>query len=640
MVEVYDIETYLEGFCYVGLNVEDKKISKFIIHKDLDQLEDLITHIKSLKGMIGFNNLGFDYPVLHDLLNLHKNNVLSPNIENRINGIFQKAQSIIEEQNNKSFGFEKFTSIRDKDILVPQLDLFKLWHFNNKARMTSLKSLEISMNYPNVQEMPIPFNKQNLTLNEMNLVADYCLNDVKATYEFYLKSKDKIELRKQLSKKYNIPCINWNNGKIGENLLLKLYCEKTNKNYWETRKLRTKRDSISLGDCIPTNISFSSKEFNSLLDFYRNKTIIETKDSVDYSLVYKGIKYYYGTGGIHASIKAGIYESDDKYIIKSLDVSSLYPNLPIVYKFYPEHLGEEFLDVYEHEIVNVRLAEKAKGKNGDKAIIDGFKEAANIPYGKSNEKFSYLYDPLYSMKTTIAGQLCLSMLCESLSKIPDSQMLMVNTDGCEIKILREHGDTYNTICKSWEFHTKLTLEFADYQRMWIRDINNYGCITTNNKIKNKGVFEVDKVIGGEPAYHKDNSFRIIPLALQEYYTKNISIEITIRNHTNIYDFCGRAKFKSDSYGETRVLAKDSFNIPIISRNKEQKNTRYYISNKGVDFFKVYPEKKKEEVIHYGYKVVIFNKYLDLKNYNINYNFYIKETQKIIDIVEDKQLNLF
>ena len=37
-----------------------------------------------------------------------------------------------------------------------------------------------------------------------------------------------------------------------------------------------------------------------------------------------------------------------------------------------------------------------------------------------------------------------------------------------------------------------------------------------------GRFEVNKVIGNEPAYHKDNSFKIIPFALQEYFSKDIA----------------------------------------------------------------------------------------------------------------------
>ena len=39
-------------------------------------------------------------------------------------------------------------------------------------------------------------------------------------------------------------------------------------------------------------------------------------------------------------------------------------------------------------------------------------------------------------------------------------------------------------------------------------------------------------------------------------------------------------------------------------------------------------------------VTIFNRFEVKQNYNIDYNYYIRETQKVIDIIEPKQLMLF
>jgi hypothetical protein len=491
------------------------------------------------------------------------------------------------------------------------------------------------MNFPNVMEMPIDHKRTDIRYDEIEEVLKYNLNDVLATFEFYNKSKDKITLRKDIQKQYNIPCLNFNNGKLGEQLILKLYCDKTKKNIWDVKKLRTFRDSIRLKECIPYNITFKSKEFNKFLDFYANKTIRNTKGEVKYSVLHKNHKYDFGSGGEHGIHKSGIFMSDDRYIIKSADVSSLHPNLPLVYGFYIEHLGEEFLKVYGESIVGVRMQEKAKPKKEqNKAIIDGYKEAANVPYGKSNSVHSFLYDPLYTMKTTIASQMVLAMLCESLSEIPDSQMLMSNTDGCEIIIPKQYENLYYEKCKEWENTTKLTLEFQDYTKMWIRDINNYGCVNTERVVKNKGCFEVDKKIGSEPAYHKDNSFRIIPLALQEYFVKGIPVEETIKNHTNIYDFCGRQKFTKESYGQIHYI-KNNYEIT----EKQQKNTRYYISNKGATFIKYY-NKGTSEVINKGFLVNVFNKFEQKENYDINYSFYIKECYKEINNIQNKQLLLF
>jgi hypothetical protein len=242
------------------------------------------------------------------------------------------------------------------------------------------------------------------------------------------------------------------------------------------------------------------------------------------------------------------------------------------------------------------------------------------------------------MQITLNGQLLLTMLAESLISQLNGYItvLQINTDGITVKLHRSCVEDYYNLCKIWENITKLNLEYVEYSKMVIRDVNNYLAVDVKGKVKYKGAFEVDKVVGSEPAYHKDNSFRIIPLAISEYFTKGIPIEKTIKNHRNIYDYCGRQKFTRDSYGMVHFLEENE-----AKAQKQQKNVRYYISNKGATFYKYY-NKGTNEVINKGYQVTIFNDFVDKKweDYNINYNFYIKEAMKIVNEIEDKQLSLF
>lgn len=466
-IEVYDIETLAGCYTYSGYNIDTKEVKQFVIHESRNDLIEMVNHIKSLKGMVGYNNLSFDYPIIHFILKEYTKWGLLSNQE-IIDKIYNKVQEIINKQDSR----DKFSHlIRSKDMFVEQMDLFKMWHFDNKARRTSLKSLEISMNYPNVMDMPISHTEKNITVEQIDEVLEYNLNDVMATYKFFLLSKDKIELRKGLKQKYGLDCINYSDSKIGESLVLDLYSKAIKCNIWDIKSAGgTYNDCIDLNECIFDYIEFKTDIFKSLLDNLKSKVVTGTKEIIEESIIYKGFKYDYGLGGIHGCIKPGIYESNDKYIIIDADVASLYPSIAVQNKLFPAHLGEEFCEVYE-DILNQRIAAK---KAGNMTMSDGFKLSLNSVYGKSNDQYSFLMDNKYTIKTTINGQLMLTMLCEDLvENIEDLIMLQVNTDGLTVKIKKSDYNKYLELCKQWEIKTKLSLEYVEYSKMIIRDVNNY-----------------------------------------------------------------------------------------------------------------------------------------------------------------------
>lgn len=628
---VADIETLKSCFTYTGLNVDTMEVVQYVIHKDRNDIADLMNHLDTVKGMIGYNIINFDYPILHYIMKnadrwISDYFTYSITITGIIDAIYTEAQRIIEVQNRHDF--TNNITIKRKDMVFHVLDLFKLWHFDSSARSTSLKALEIAMKLPNVQDMPINHTKADITIEEVSDILAYNKNDVDATYEFYLRSEGKINLRKGLIAKYDLPCINYSDTKIGEELTLKLYCEATNKDIWDVKKLRTERTSLDLKDCIFDYVKFNSNTFTKFLTELKSKTVSKLKGELAFSITYKGFVYDYGLGGIHGCIKPGVYESDDNYIIRDADVGSMYPSIAIVNKLYPEHLGEEFCDVYENGIVKPRLAAK---KAGDMIMADGYKLSANSVYGKSNDEYSFLKDIKYTATTTLNGQLMLTMLAEDLvDNIPDLTMLQINTDGLTVKVHKNYINDYNNICKKWEDYTKLNLEYVDYNKMVIRDVNNYIAVTTTGKTKYKGAFEIDK------DYHKDHSFKIIPIALSEYFVKGIPIEDTIKNHTDIYDFCGRQKFGRDSHGVILTLSDNKVDSKVTG-----KNIRYYVSDRGSILVKHY-SKGTKEAVHCGYYITDFNTYIKrdtIKDYNIKYEYYIKECYKEIENISSNQLNL-
>ena len=431
--EVYDLECLSNCFTYTGYCRQTKTYHQFVIHKLRNDYDALMIHLFRDKLIqIGYNCDNYDYPLLHHIIR-HYNEYKQLDPSTIAARIYQKSQEIIENQ---------FSQIADWNKKIYQIDLFKIWHYDNLAKATSLKALEIAMNLPIVEDMPFDHTYWIKTIEEINQILVYNKHDVEATNEFLnitlgdtenslYKGKNKIELRQMIQSKYGLSCINSNDIKLGTELILKLYCDKFGFPINEIRKLRSHRRIINLEDCIPIWCSFETKEFNKLVDKFNETTIFngELKGKLSFSVIYKGISLDYGVGGCHACIKSGVYEANDDIIILDIDADGLYPCLAIQQGLFPEHLGTEFLDIYAGEIVNVRLAEKKKPKKErDFVIVEGFKLAANGSYGKTNSEDSYLYDPLYTLKTTISGQIMISMWIEKLHKaINNLTILQVNT---------------------------------------------------------------------------------------------------------------------------------------------------------------------------------------------------------------------
>ena len=302
--------------------------------------------------------------------------------------------------------------------------------------------------------------------------------------------------------------------------------------------------------------------------------------------------------------------------------------------------------------IDTRLIEKHKPKElRDNVLIEGYKLILNGTYGKSKEETSFLYDPLYTFKTTVAGQLFICMWAERWVKVcPELKFIQTNTDGQTIYIPRKNIDKIRAVNEQLTKETGLTIEEVIYKKMIVRDVNNYiGVYEDNEKehehIKLKGDYEVDK------EYHKDPSMRIVPLAVKNYFVYGIPVEETIKKDRDIFNFCMRLKKLIPTKSEyfCMRLKTNSKSTPYfrhfnsdynVVNDKLDRTTRYYISNKGGNLYKDF--NGKQVGVNIGFSVTLFNKYVkkDMKNYDINYRFYIIEAKKLITSIETKQLSLF
>lgn len=671
---IYDIETYPNCFTLAITSANGKDAWVFEIsdrRNDDPSIRKLMKRIYLAKDrMVGFNNIGFDYPVIHFLL---KNKGVSAN------DLYNKAMEIINAENK----YEHV--IPDSKVMIPQIDLYKIHHFDNKARATSLKMLEFNMRSDNIEDLPFKPGTV-LKSDEIDDLIKYNQHDVKQTYFFYKESLGAISFREELSNRYSHNFMNHNDTKIGKDYFV-IMLEKENKGccYQQTPRGRvmrqTKRKSVIVNDIIFQYIKFNRPEFNAILDWFKRQVIVETKgafidipehnlydvakyahmvikkkklDSEDLerhqqqilkqypmawfeevvlksgkisyyafwniaetlNVVVDGLRYDFGTGGIHASVPSQIVEADDTYLIRDEDVSSYYPNLAIKNRIYPEHLGEKFCDVYE-DVYNQR--KKYPKGTPENAVM---KLALNGTYGASNDKFSPFYDPQFTMAVTINGQLSLCMLAEKLIELGNLDIIQINTDGLTFKTLRENFDKSQEVCRNWESVTKLELEGADYSRMFIANVNHYIAQYTNGKLKRKGAYEYEDL-----DWHQNHSALVIKMAAEYCLVNGGDIEYFIRNHKDKYDFMLRTKVPRSS---SLVLEKDDDEILL------QNICRYYISKGGGKLIKVMPplEGKEEKgerriSIDKDWLVKVCN---DINDYDgdIDYDYYISEANKLVD----------
>jgi hypothetical protein len=635
-LEVYDLECLSNLFTYTGYRPKTNTWYQYVICPWRNDAKDLYNHLKEDIRQVGYNNLAYDYPLLHHFLRHWEGEYELFTGRELAQALYVKSQYLIDQL---------FTEV--KKPLIPQIDLYKIWHYNNAARATSLKDLEIAMRMDSVEEMPFNHTHWCKEGDEIKVLS-YNKNDVLATYKFLLvtvgktdyplyKGKNKLELRYNLNKKFHVNVTNLGDVPMGEELMLQLYSRKTNQNpYYLKKNGGTPRSVINLKDCIPSWANIKSKEFKKFLEQIKQTSIKGEKGEFQFSVIFHGISFDFGTGGAHGCIKPGVYESNDEWIILDLDVSSLYPSVAKSLKLYPEHLGIQFMNQYSG-FIDDRILEKHKSKlERDNVLIEGYKLILNGTYGKSKEEKSFLYDPLYTYRTTIAGQLFISMWAERMVEaVPELKFIQINTDGITIMIPKDKLELIRQVDKQLTKETTLVIEEAFYSKMFIRDVNNYGAIYTdstkdNEHIKLKGDFEVDK------EFHKDPSMRIVPLALKNYFVYNIPIEDTIKQNRDIFNFCLRLKTNSKSTPYYKYLEDGKIvNKPL------NRTTRYYVSNNGGNIYKDFGEGRMSGV-NVGYAVTLFNnyEYKDWDDYNINYNFYIAEANKIKNPLVVKELDLF
>ncbi len=606
---VFDLETYCNVFTAAFEHAEAPITAAFEISDWRNDSRDLIAFLTYLRDsgarLVGFNSLGFDYPVLHTLIRMGKSDAQT---------LYAKAQAIITSQDN-----ERFTHmVYESDRYLPQIDLFKIHHFDNKARATGLKALEFAMRADSIEDLPFKVGT-SLTLEQVPVLKRYNAHDVSETKKFLHQSKEMIAFRETLCTKYpGKDWVNFSDVKIGSTIFENALTEAGVQLYEygpDGRKPKqTRRPHIDLTKCIPNYIQFQHPEFNRILTHLRAQTITETKGVFkDLSCTVNGLEFVFGTGGIHASVENRLVHSDDEGMILDVDCTSMYPAISIVNNYYPAHLGSAFVSVYQ----NLR-DERIRYKKGTVENA-AYKLALNGAYGKSNDPFSVFFDPKFTMSVTLTGQMILAMLVDMLMVgVPGLEVCQANTDGVTCRFRRQDRATFDQVCQKWEAITRMTLEAVEYSVMALRDCNNYIARSVDGKVKRKGAYQ------WQTEWHQDPSALVVPKVAEKVLLEGAPIRETVENWPDIYDFFIRVKVPRSSY---LSLQTDGVDV------EQQRTSRYLVTCQGGTLCKHMPPLKGKTEwrrigVESGWKVTICNDVRDARGVVPDYNYYVDQVERL------------
>lgn len=197
-------------------------------------------------------------------------------------------------------------------------------------------------------------------------------------------------------------------------------------------------------------------------------------------------------------------------------------------------------------------------------------------------------------------------------------------DGLVTIVPKNRVNLYKSIISDFEQEYEFEGEYNQYEWYIRKDVNNYIAKQIDGKFKYKGIFDYKIYL------EKGYKYPIINYVLKEYYEneQTKSVKDIVLSNNDIYDFCVCQKAKKTFtmyYGDDAI----------------QSSTRAYVSLNGKPIVKKQPvvSKKTGETristttLLKNKVFTLFNDYFEVnkfEDYQIDYDYYIGECQKIID----------
>lgn len=503
---ILDTETYHNFFLLSMMDLETGKVVS--LRRTVDQEFDSAKarKIMAMHKTVSFNGIGYDLPLICLAIGGESNEQIK-----------KMSDTIIKSKNS-------FQVIRDSGIDIPAWDHIDIMHV--APGQAGLKLYGGRIDSQKLQGLPY-HPDTILTPDQMDLLEEYCVNDLRVTADLYLKLLPQIELREKMGEMYGMDLRSKGDAQIAEAVL---------RHELEKAGIVIKRPSgFKSGTTFhyspPEWITFDDPDLSALLQDAR-QTVFKVQPQGSVALPEKlarkvnfaGAQYAIGIGGLHSGEVCQAVKPGPDEVLFDADFASYYPAIILGEGYYPKHLTPKFLNIYK-DIVTRRLKAKAEG---DKVTADSLKIVVNSSFGKMGSKYSFLYSPDLLISVTLTGQLALLMLIERVTQA-GGKVMSANTDGIVVLCNRSKMEAVRSIMFEFELISGFTLEETQYKAIYSESVNNYLAVCPGGKVKGKGNF-------APPGLMKNPQFSICSEAIREWASNNIDIEQYINTCSDVRKF--------------------------------------------------------------------------------------------------------
>ena len=248
-------------------------------------------------------------------------------------------------------------------------------------------------------------------------------------------------------------------------------------------------------------------------------------------------RYQMGIGGLHSQHDRQQHWIANRFLeISDFDVASFYPNIILNAGLIPRGLGHAFIEQYR-KILDERLVAKRAGNK----IKDGaMKIMLNGTFGKLGSMFSKLYAPDLMLATTVTGQFYLIGLIEIIAE-HGGHVVSANTDGVCVAASPADMAMIRDAIYLYGWATNFEFEETKYRTIAIKDVNNYLAVTTEGKVKAKGIYAPGGLM-------KNPTNEVCTLAAQAYLRDGTPVDQFIHEHLTPENFADFTQSRSVTGG--------------------------------------------------------------------------------------------